>query len=552
MHHSWSAARLLILAGGLVVFVGACSALPFSSDDADAPVATFANEEITFDEVYAAWGRQPVEAVSDTTDTTAALVDFLNQYLNYRLKVHEAVEQGYADAPDFQNEVATYRRERARPALIEENVTKPLLDTLYARQQYEVHVRHMLVEVDENAPPEDTTAAYERIRDLQVQLEEGHAFSDLAREHSDDPSAQQSGQRGFEGDLGYLTAGQLVEPFEDAMYRHPVEAPPRLVRSSFGYHLVDVLDRRPRIPDMRIAYIMLFPEDPNHPASHSEAAARADSLANTLPPDSTAFADAAQRYSADEQTAANGGELGWLTIEQHVPLPFRDAVRQLDEDGAISEVVALDNTYYLIQRRAIDPLPSFEEAESELRDQLEELPRTERHKQAYVRSLHDHHAVRVDSNRVATAFDLDDWTTPAHATDRTRAQSADAHAAVYVDQDTLTAADFALHLRTHPSLRDLPFEEALNRWLDDHVLNAAADAHAESDPELQRELREFRDGALVFELMQDSVWTASTNDPATDEAADAERAFHERLRNRYNADLFPERLRRYYDAASHP
>jgi peptidyl-prolyl cis-trans isomerase C len=87
------------------------------------------------------------------------------------------------------------------------------------------HVRHILVE---------TQAAAD---DLARRLGEGEDFADLARAHSQCPSAEQG------GDLGELTPGEMVREFDNIVFFAevgPVHGP---VKSPLGYHLIEILDR---------------------------------------------------------------------------------------------------------------------------------------------------------------------------------------------------------------------------------------------------------------------------------------------------------------------
>ncbi|WP_176521611.1 peptidylprolyl isomerase [Longimonas halophila] len=546
-----------VVAGGLLLasmfLLSACQLLSSSTQSAPPPVAAFNGQAIHYDELRAAWERQQVEDAP--ADTTQALLTFLNQYLNYRLKVHEATQAGYEEQPSIRREIATYTRERARPLFMDAHVTGPVLDTLLARRTQEVHSRHILIRVDEEAAPEDTMQAHAQIQALRDSVINGADFAELARAESDDPSASRQGQRGFEGDLGYLSAGQLVGPYEDVMYQHPIDAPPTVVRTPFGYHLIDVLDRKPRLPRTRIAHLHIRPDDAS-PEAREAARAEIDSLAAALSPDSTAFAEAAIAHSDDARTAENGGELGWLSIDQYVPPAFRNAVRPLDSDGAISDVVALDHGFYLIQRREAEPLPSDSEAEATFRERLDDLPRTEARRNALYASLRDTIAVTVDSSAVEQALGISDWSRPVAGTPRNAPDTALA----VVGPDTLRTPDFETYLQAHSDLRGSALNDALYEWVDQRRLDHAAVTWAQTHASLDDELTAFTDGLLVFELMQDSVWTdgassPSLNDdpqatasPASSPSNDREQAYVERLRARYGADLFPQRLREQHAA----
>lgn len=100
---------------------------------------------------------------------------------------------------------------------------------------------HILVSVaDEEAEtPEGEEAlsdeeAKEKAEDLIEQINDGADFGELATEESDDPGSAQNN-----GDLGYVQRGQMVEPFENALFDlEPGEMTEEPVKSDFGYHII--------------------------------------------------------------------------------------------------------------------------------------------------------------------------------------------------------------------------------------------------------------------------------------------------------------------------
>jgi peptidyl-prolyl cis-trans isomerase SurA len=118
----------------------------------------------------------------------------------------------------------------------------------------EIHAAHILVKVAENASPEDTLAAYNRIMAIKKRIENGEDFATAAKgkNGSDDPSATRNG-----GDLGYFTAFQMVYQFEEAAYNTPVGKISNPVRTKFGYHLIKVIDLRPARGTIKAAHIMV-------------------------------------------------------------------------------------------------------------------------------------------------------------------------------------------------------------------------------------------------------------------------------------------------------
>jgi len=100
----------------------------------------------------------------------------------------------------------------------------------------QTHARHILVRTNQITSDEQAEQRLSQLRDRI--LTGGESFEDLARRHSDDATAPQG------GDLGWLSPGETVPAFEQAMnglQEGQLSAP---IKSPFGWHLIEVLERR--------------------------------------------------------------------------------------------------------------------------------------------------------------------------------------------------------------------------------------------------------------------------------------------------------------------
>jgi peptidyl-prolyl cis-trans isomerase C len=106
-------------------------------------------------------------------------------------------------------------------------------------QPESVRARHILIKVDPKAADTEKATARKKIEEIQKKLKDGGDFEALAKELSEDPSRERG------GDLGYFTKGRMVKPFEEAAFSLPVGQVSPIVETTFGYHLIEVLDRKP-------------------------------------------------------------------------------------------------------------------------------------------------------------------------------------------------------------------------------------------------------------------------------------------------------------------
>ncbi len=104
----------------------------------------------------------------------------------------------------------------------------------------QTQVRHILIK---SAPGVSDDKARAKLQALRERLRQGESFADLARVHSEDASAAQGGM------LGWVLPGDFVPEFEEVMNALPVGEVSVPVKSRFGWHLIEVLARRPLVED---------------------------------------------------------------------------------------------------------------------------------------------------------------------------------------------------------------------------------------------------------------------------------------------------------------
>ena len=99
-----------------------------------------------------------------------------------------------------------------------------------------IRTRHILV----STTTRDETVAKQKIDDLYQQAMQGASFAQLAKAHSDDPGSAAKG-----GDLGWVTPGKTVPEFEQVMVQTPPNTLSQPFKTSFGWHILQVLARQP-------------------------------------------------------------------------------------------------------------------------------------------------------------------------------------------------------------------------------------------------------------------------------------------------------------------
>lgn len=468
---------------------------------------------------------------------------FLERYVDFRLKVTAAKDADLDTLSSIQQEMANYRQQIARPALMKADVLDPIIQEIYRRQAEEVDVSHILIRVEDDASPEDTLAAYRKMESVVDTLEQGAPFADVARERSEDPSASRDSGPGAGGRLGAMTAGQLVEPFEDVMYQTEPGERSEIFRTQYGYHVLNVHERRPRPNPIRIAHILIRPGAPGDTLS---ARANADSIRSLALRGTVSFDSLARSESDDTRSASRGGELGTLRPGQNVPPAFRDAAFGIDTEGGISDVVRTRFGFHIVKLLEREDRPSLEEVYESIEERVRQMPRMKRRMSVVADEILAQRDVSVDTLAILAAAYPDAGRSALDSLARplarlTRDTDTDAVVAT-VGSTQRTREDLAAFLQANQKSRQRPIRDALTDFLHDTALDVAAQDLEQSDPSFGRKMREYRDGLLLFEFMQREVWTPAAQDSA------ALRSFFEGNRDDYR---FPERIRTLRMVAPH-
>jgi peptidyl-prolyl cis-trans isomerase SurA len=466
------------------------------------------------------YGRTAGLAEDQAGDTVAAYTDFLERYLNYRLKVLEAESIGISSDPATVAEIDGYRRQYARPYLLDRAVLDPLVKLLYARQQESVDVSHILLQVPPDAAPEDTLASFEKLLAIADSIRSGSDFGEMAARHSQDPSA--SAPRpgpGYRGRLGFISGGVTVRPFEDAAYATGVGELSPIVRTRFGYHLLKVHDRRMTPADIRISHIMITPQGPTAEDS-LVAHARVDSVVSMLKRGGD-YAALAAAFSDDKQSGANGGDLGFIPFNSRFVQEMKDVAFGMTEIGQVSDPVETQYGFHVIKLTERKPRPSLEDSYDDLKQQASRLPDATAREQAFADSMLSVRGASVDSLLVDSELARMPPDSLANMTDfpaewRTKSVATIADSS-YTLANLVSRAPWSRYSSGGGDDAGIR-RTAIRDYMRDRAIDYEMSALEKTDADFARTVKEFRNGILLFTLMEDSVWTAAAEDTVALEA----------------------------------
>lgn len=509
----------------IIVIAGlALSSLALNAQDSSV-ILTVADEAVTKAEFENIFKKNN----SDADVSRESLEEYMELFVNFKLKVKEAEALGMDTVQKFIRELKGYRDQLARPYLTDSDQNEALIREAYERKQEEIRASHILVAVQPDATPADTLKAWKRISNIRKKAVAGQDFEELAKTNSDDPSAQENG-----GDLGYFSALQMVYPFEIAAYETEVGKVSEIVRTRFGYHILKVRDRRPSRGEIKAAHIMIRVSERDSTPRQELAEKQIRDIYKELM-EGADFSDLALTYSDDGSSSSKGGELPWFGSGRMVE-EFENAAFALKENGEISEPVRSRYGWHVIKRLDYKPLATFEEMEPELKSRISKDSRAELTRQAFVNKLKKEYDFKAYPRNLKPVLAVLDTNIFNGNWDVANAKGMDKPLFV-LDGTEYTQSDFAQYLADvqRKKRRKHPTPEAYGReqyesYEVQTIFNYENSRLEEKYPEFKALMKEYRDGILLFELTDIMVWSKAVKDSAGLEA------FYEKHKEDYKYD----------------
>ncbi|HOV83693.1 MAG TPA: peptidylprolyl isomerase [Paludibacteraceae bacterium] len=433
------------------------------------------------------------------------LDEYVDLFINFKLKVEEAKAQGIDTTTAFINELKGYRAQLAKPYLTDQKLEEALIKEAYDRMKEDVEVSHILVRIPQNATPADTLTAWNKIKLIQKQLEK-EDFAKVAREMSEDEMAEKTG-----GYIGWITAFQTPYSFESMAYNTPVGSISKPVRTSFGYHIIKVHNRRNSPGEVLVAHIMRFTS--NDSEKNKRAKEVIDSLYQRILAGDD-FGTLAKNYSEDKPSASRQGELPWFGTGRMIP-EFEKAAFALKNIGDVSEPIQTPFGWHIIKLLDKRNLPSFEKIKPDLERRLKYDERGKLPKQSFLKKLKIEYNYQVIPESVEEFYKLAEGHSLNDSIFLVNISKLNKPLFSFADRK-YTQQDLANYIKKNPyTQKTIPTEminEKLNEFVDNELLNYEDSQLEKKYDDFRLLMQEYHDGILLFEISNREVWEKAVQD----------------------------------------
>jgi peptidyl-prolyl cis-trans isomerase SurA len=542
----------------LIAFIAFFFALSAASlAQTDPVLVSIAGENITRSEFEKVFKKNNRDEKMDRK----AIEDYLDLFINYKLKVKEAIDSGLDTAKNFVDELAGYRKQLAQPYMTDKAVTEKLLREAYDRMKSDVRASHILATVGPDALPRDTVAAHLRIsiirdfvngknietakvaeyeamikknlnpksatygKDSADAAKRINSMKELAKQKpaptedrfaiaamttSEDPSAKDNS-----GDLGYFSALMMVYPFETAAYNAKKGEVSTPVRTRFGFHIIKVTDSRPNPGEVKVAHIMAKAGAASADLQENmKAKAKIDTVFAKLKAGDN-FEDLAREFSDDPGSARTGGVLPQFGTGRMVP-EFEAAAFALKKIGDYSEPVRTSFGWHIIKLLERKPLAPFDSMQSELKSKVAKDSRSDLSKTSFINRVKSKYNFKEMPKAKDEFFKVIDSTLAEATWTKDKAEKL-TKPLFTLGEKTYTQqnlTDFVASRQSKKSGTPLKalFDNLYNDFVNQSCLDYEESRLEINYPDFKSLMQEYHDGILLFDLTDKKVWSKAVKD----------------------------------------
>ncbi|WP_196889400.1 peptidylprolyl isomerase [Aureivirga sp. CE67] len=408
--------------------------------------------------------------------------NYLELFINYKLKVKEAEEKGYDKNPSFVKEYNKYREQLAEPFLKDTKVTDQLVQEAYDRTVNEVNASHILILVKPDASPADTLKAYNKLIKARKEILSGKSFALVAKKYSEDPSAKENG-----GDLGYFSAFNMVYPFENAVYNLKEEEISMPFKTKFGYHIAKANKYRKSRGEVEVAHIMIKNELPDAETKINEIYKQIKNGED--------FGFLAQKHSDDKFSSKNQGKLPKFGSGRMLE-EFENVAFSLENNGEYSAPFQTKYGWHIVKLVKKYPTPSFEKLKDFLKSKIERSDRAQIVGNTVLNRLKKEYKI---VNNFETVANYKNWK-----------ERKDNFKTILEINDKKIREDvyYKYLYKTRQKSNKASFDKFLNKQIATYFKD---NLHLTNE-DFASTIKEYKEGLLLFDLLQKQIWDKSEKD----------------------------------------
>jgi len=419
--------------------------------------------------------------------------NYLQLYINYKLKLSDAYSRELHKNENYIKELKKYTKQLESTFLTDNVTQEKLLLEAYERTKHEVNISHVLIRMEED--DNDTIEVYNKILSLRKPLLKNHIDS-LIKNHN-------NGKDLIVEDLGYFSAFKMIYKFENVAYNTNVGEVSMPFRTQFGYHILKVNDKRNSLGEINVGHIMAYK---NKPGSKEKIYGLYDSIEK-----GSNFESLAIKYSEDRNTSYKGGRLDAFTSGQLNSLKFENMAFSLNTPNEVSSPVETKHGWHIIKLYSKNELKPIGEMKSILLNKIKRSSRSSIISDSFYKMLLDKYNLNYENKNLKYFLSIinDSWEIPDTIEED--------KILIKIHTKKYNFLDFATYLKKNERSINSKNKENIVRkmykdFINKNVLETYKDNLEHENLEYKYILKEYKEGLLLFDLMQEKIWNVASSD----------------------------------------
>jgi len=468
----------------------------YSQNGKDLVLFKINNSETTLEEFNRVYNKN-IDLVDDSNEND--YMNYLELFINYKLKLAEAYDLGYDKNEDYIKEYEKYKNQLLKGYLTDSESQERLVKEAYERTRNEVQVSHVLIR--NNDQTNDSSKIYNRLLDLRLPFLEKN-IEVFNKENNSDKQL-------IVEDLGYFSAFKMIYEFENVAYNTEVGEVSKPFKTKFGFHILKVTDKRESLGEISVAHIMIY-------KNSSNAKEKITNILDSINKGSS-FESMAKLYSQDKRSAARGGVLNKFSSGQINSIPFENAAFSLNNIGDISNPIETKFGWHIIKLLLKNQIKSFDELKPSILSKVRRGARNEYISNSFSQFLDEKYNLSMDNIDYKFIIPLLNDSITKNKWKINHNDWKFQKPLFTINKKTIFQKDFLIYVEKNQSFissKDFQriADNLFSRFFRDILLE-------EYKKDLEREnsgynniLTEYREGLLMFNIMQAKVWSIGERD----------------------------------------
>ena len=372
------------------------------------------------------------------------------------------------------------------------------LKEAYERTKLEVNVSHVLIRLDENN--NDSIDSYNKLNSLREPFK-NMSLNDFNEKYN-------VNQNMIVENLGYFSAFKMIYEFENMSYSTIVGEVSIPFRTRFGLHILKVNDKRKSLGEVTVGHIMKY-------KNKSDAFQAIKNISDSIN-NGKSFEYLAKKYSEDKNSSFKGGRLNSFSSGQINSIPFEDAAFSLVSTGDVSKPVETKYGWHLIKLYSKKNIKTFDELKYQLLNKLKKSSRFNIISDSFYSFLLDKYEITYNNENLEYFISIlnsdyfqNKWSIPEDINEE--------QVLVKILNTEFTYLDFATFIDDNQKksrIEDYPtlIRDLYKKFIDYNVLEIYKNNLETENLDYRFVIKEYREGLLLFNLMQDKIWTLRDSD----------------------------------------